>query len=80
MTAALAASDHHAISTGGFSDLLRVPRPSRAEELARLVQAAQARQRDACAQILDVRKKRWEASASGVAAKVVSPKRARLGR
>lgn len=54
-----------------MSDILRIPKPSRAEEIARLVREAQARQRTTCAEILDIRKKRWEATESGVAAKVM---------
>lgn len=53
-----------------MSDIFRVPKPSRAEEVALLVREAQARQRETCAEILDIRKKRWEATESGVAAKV----------
>ena len=48
---------------------MRAPVPSAAEEAARGVAAAQERQRAAVEEILATRKKRWEASESGIKAK-----------
>jgi hypothetical protein len=66
------ASVRAAIVANETSDdgVYRIPQPSRAEILAALVKEAQQRQRDACEQILDLRKQRWAVSASGIAAKV----------